>query len=321
MAHKMMQFAQPTAGDVHIDVALSNISTGYKNTGYIADRVFPLVRSDKQSNKYFTWTKDFWFRNYVQKRTPGDIYPEGGLELSSDSFFCDIFHLAFPLTDEETANQDEAVELETTGSEWLADQFMLNREAKIVADFFKTGVWANETTLAGTDQWSDFANSDPENDILTGRQTIQKATAQKVSQLVMGVEVRDQLAQHPLLLEKFKYTSVAILSDSQIAQALGVPSLLVGEAVDNSAVEGATFVGEYMWGKNAMLIHVPTSPGRRTPSAGYTFWWDANGQQMMVPISRIREDNRDRDLLKAKHAFDQKAVGTDLGYIILAAVA
>ena len=313
--------AQPTSGDVHIDVALSNISTAYKNSGYIADQVFPLVRSDKQSNKYFTWTKDFWFRNYVERRTPGDTYPEGGIEVSNTNFYCDLFHLGFSLNDEEMANQDAAIALEQTGSEWLADQFMLNREAKMVTDFFKTGVWANEATLAGANQWSDFANSDPESDILTGKQAIQKATAQKVTKMVLGVEVRDQLAQHPLLLEKYKYTNVAILDDTQIAKGLGVPMLLVGEAIDNSAAEGATFVGEYMWGKNAMLIHTPVTAGLRTPSAGYTFWWDFTGQQLVVPITRIREDNRDRDLLKAKHAFDQKAVGTDLGYIILAAVA
>src|SRR3990172_1925002 len=101
--------AQPTGGDVHIDAALSQINVGYKNSGYIADSIFPLVRSDKQSDKYYIWTKDWWFRNYVQRRTPGDSYPEGALALSNTSYFCDIFHLGFPLNDEDVANQDAAV--------------------------------------------------------------------------------------------------------------------------------------------------------------------------------------------------------------------
>lgn len=313
--------AQPTSSDVHVDAALSNISTGYKNTGYIADTIFPVVPVTKQSDKYFEWTKDFWFRNYVQLRAPGDTYPEGGLELSSSSFFADMYHLAFPINDEDAANQDEAVELEITGSEWLADQFMLNREAKIVADFFKTGVWGTDKTLSGTDQWSDFANSDPEGDIILARQTVQKATAAKITHTVMGKEVRDILGQHPLLLEKYKYTSAANLNDEQIAAALGVPSLTVGEVIDNSAQEGATFSGEYMWGKSVMLLHVAASPGKRVATAGYTFVWKLNGDDLLVSITNVREESRDRNLLKGKHAFDQKAVGTDLGYFLANAVA
>ncbi len=47
-----------TSTDVHIDVALSNVSIGYQNEEYIADQVFPQVSSDKQSNKYYTWDKE-----------------------------------------------------------------------------------------------------------------------------------------------------------------------------------------------------------------------------------------------------------------------
>ncbi len=313
--------AQPTSSDVHVDAALSDVSTGYRNTGYIADEIFPVVMVDKQSDKYFEWTKDFWFRNYVQLRAPGDTYPEGGLELSTSSYFADIFHLSFPINDEEAANQDAAVELEITGAEWIADQFLLNKEAKIVADFFKTGVWGTDKTLSGTDQWSDFANSDPEADTILAAQTIQKSTAAKITHTVMGKEVRDKLGQHPLLLEKYKYTSAANLDDVQLAAALGVPRLTVGEAIANSAQEGATFSGGYMWGKNVMYLHVATNPGKRVPTAGYTFTWPAGAGPMAVVISNVRDDTRDRNLLRGKHAFDQKAVGTDLGYFLASAVA
>ena len=32
-----------TSSDVHIDVALSNISIGYQNEEYIADQIFPQI--------------------------------------------------------------------------------------------------------------------------------------------------------------------------------------------------------------------------------------------------------------------------------------
>jgi hypothetical protein len=45
--------ANPTVNDVHIDGPLANISIAYKNAGYIADQVFPIVTVQKKSDKYF----------------------------------------------------------------------------------------------------------------------------------------------------------------------------------------------------------------------------------------------------------------------------
>ncbi len=314
MAQKGMKFSQPGAQDIHVDTALSNVSVGYRNSGYIADLIFPFVEVLKQSDDLYTWTKDFWFRNNVQKRTPNDTYPEGGLEVSTQKFFADIYHLAFPIADEDVANQDEVIELEITGSEWLADQFMLNREAKVVADFFKTGVWETDKTLTGGDRWDDFANSDPEAEVRLMSRTMQKSTGTKGNVLTIGPEVRDKLAEHPLFLEKYKYTSVSLLDDTQIASVLKIPKIMVGEAVANTAQEGATFSGEFMWGKSALLLQVADRPGRRVPSAGYTFVWTmVDGADLIVQVTNVRDELRDRNVLRGKHAFDQKAVAVDLG--------
>ena len=191
----------------------------------------------------------------------------------------------------------------------------------MVADFFKTGVWGTDNTLAGGDQWSDFANSDPEADIRTASQTIQKSTGSKGNKLIIGPEVRDKLAVHPLLLEVFKYTNTGFLTDQQIMDALKFPGLIVGEAVDNTAQEGATFSGEFMWGKNALMIQVPSTAGRRIPAAGYTFVWTMGGGNLTVQITKKRDDDRDREVMRGKHAYDQKATGTDLGYFFANAVA
>lgn len=310
---------QPGSGDVHVNVALSQISIAFKNRNHIADLISPRVSVDKQSNKYYTWTKDFWFRNYVQKRTPGDTYPEAGLELSTDSYFAEIYHLAFPLPDEVIGNQDAAVDLEMAGSEWLADQFALNREIKARDTYFKTSVWDTDVT-GGTDftKWSDLATSDPIANIRTGQQTVQKSTGIRPMTAVMGQEVLDSIAEHPLLLEKYKYTTpgAAILDTVQIANALKLDRIIVGSAIGNTAQEGATFSGGYIWGDDVLLLHIAQSPGLMTPSACYTFIWDIDNGGLPIQVSRIREDNRDRDLLKAKHAFDEKVVSTALGYFL-----
>lgn len=315
--------AQPTAGDVHVDVPLSNIATAYKNMDYIADLIAKRVPVNKQSDKYYTWTKDFWFRNQVEKRTPGDSYPEAGIELSTDSYFADIYHLAYPIPDEVAGNQDAAVQLEITGAEWLADQFALNREIKLAASIFAASIWGTDKT-GGTDfvVWSDYANSTPIEDVDDGLTAIQGNTGREPNILVVGRQVFDKLKRHPNLIDLYKHTNVGILTPEQVRAALNVQTLLIGNAIRTTSLESASSITySRIWAKHALLMFVPETPGLRVPAATYAFEWDIDGGGLSVPITRVREDLRDRELLRGKHAFDDKIVGTDLGYFFSGAVA
>jgi len=312
--------AQPTPSDVHIDAALSNISIAYRNDSYVAQKVFPIVQVDKQSDKYFIFSKAFWFRNSVERRGPGSRYAEGGLELSSTNYECINKGLSFPLPWESIENQDAAIDLESDGAEWLADQFQLDREIALAAKIFNASAWGTTAGLSGTSMWSDYANSDPISNIETARETVKKAIGRYPNVMLMGAEVWDKLKFHPDLLDIYKHTSVAVLTPDLVAKVFdGIEQLLIGNAIYNSTAEGVAFSGGYIWPKNVLLLYVPKSPSIRTPAAGYTFVWKQNGYA--IAIERVEERLRKRDVLLADHAFDQKVVGSDCGYEITTAVA
>ena len=64
---------QPNINSVHVDAILTNISVAYlqNQDNFIADKVFPVIPVDKKSDKYFTYTKNDWFRDEAQRRAPG----------------------------------------------------------------------------------------------------------------------------------------------------------------------------------------------------------------------------------------------------------
>ena len=311
--------AQPTPTDVHIDAALSNLSIAYKNMGYVADQLFPIVPVDKQSDKYFVWTKDFWFRNYVQERGPGSTYPEGGLELSNVQYVCVNKGLAFPLPWETLDNQDAAIDLETAGADWLAEQFMLDRELALAAALFDASAWTSSTTLSGTSQWNDYATSTPITDVDTGVEAILKLTGVRPNIGFCNEETWNNLKSHPDMLDRFKHTQKGVLAVADVSSVLGIEKLLVGSAIKNTAAEKATFSGNWVWDDNFLLLYSPSSPGLRTPAAGYTFVWRNRG--LTIAVKRIKDDLRSRDVLQGDHAFNQKVTGADLGYEIINAIA
>jgi hypothetical protein len=309
------EFGNPTISDIHIDTALSEIAIGYKNTQFIADQVLPEVTVQKQSDKYYVWDKGSWLTNQVEKRTPGDTFPEGRMKLSNDEYYCDIYHLAYAIPWENKKNQDAVIDLETRGAEWLANQFALNREIQLASAIMAGSVW-DTNPVVGTDfvAWDDEDSSNPPEDVDGWRDTVLKNTGTLPNTLVIGREVFSIVRRHPIILDMYKYTGRGILTEAEVAAALGIDKLLVGNTVRRTTIEGnATQTQAFVWGKNALLLYVPSRPAVNEPSAGYTFVWDIEGSGLSVTISPIVQEERDRDLLKGKHAFDFKVTGTDLG--------
>src|SRR5260370_19721478 len=93
----------PAISDVHIDVALTNISLAFMQdpANFVAGVVFPVVPSPKQSNKYFTFPADYWARTSAAKRDPGAESAGGGHPFSTGNFFADRLgghkHVSGPL--------------------------------------------------------------------------------------------------------------------------------------------------------------------------------------------------------------------------------
>jgi hypothetical protein len=97
---------------------------------------------------------------------------------------------------------------------------------------------------------------------------------------------------------------------------------MVCGAINNTAAEGATVVMAFVQGKHALLVHVPPAPGLLTPSAGYTFLWtgiSTTGQT--VGVRKFRMEDLKADRVEGEIAFDNKVMGTDLGYFFASVVA
>ncbi len=80
------------------------------------------------------------------------------------------------------------------------------------------------------------------------------------------------------------------------------------------SAEGAgTAAQAFVWGKKALLLYVPARPALDEPAAGYTFTWNLEDTGLTVNVIPTRQDDRDRDFLKGKHAFDFKVTASDVG--------
>lgn len=311
--------SRPTSKQVHVDAILSNISIKYQNMMYVADQVFPFVPVSKQSDKYYIFTKADMFRNTARKRAPGTASEGQSFGLSTDSYFCEEVAQHTLLEDEVRDNADSVLGLETAKANFVTDKIMLELEARIETMLMTTGNWDNSTTLAGVNQWSDKDNSNPLSDLETGIDTVEDNTGKKVNTIVMANDVWKALKHHPELLDRLPVTGLRVATIQQLANLLEVDRILVGKAMKNTAQEGQTASYSRIWTKDVWLGHVASAPAKETPTAGYVFVWKREGK--IRGIRRWREENIHSEKIEAFMNYDEKIVGSDLGYVIQSAIA
>lgn len=317
---------QPTQSEVHVDVALTNISVAYLQSqgNFIADKVFPVVPVDKQTNKYFTFTKNDWFRDEAKPRADGTQSAGSGYGLSTASYSCDVFGFHKDVGAQALANQDAAADLERGAVEFVTQRMMVRRELQFVTDYFTTGKWATDKT-GGTDfvKWSDYAGSDPTEDVEAGKEAVLQSTGFMPNTLVLGYQVYRRLKQHPDIKEQFKYTSPESLTPAMLAAYFDIERVLVSQSVYATNVEAETAAMAFTAGKNALLAYVTPTPGLLVPSAGYIFSWQGVSENLGfdIGVSSFYMPKEKAWRYEAETAWDNKLVATDLGYFLASAVA
>jgi len=316
---------QPSINSVHVDAILTNISVAYlqKQENFIADKVFPVVAVDKKSDKYFTYTKNDWFRDEAQRRADGTESAGSGYNLSTGTYSADVWAFHKDVGDQTVANADAPLNPLREATEFVTHRLLLRKELQFVTDFFTTGVWADDVTgVAGTPssgqtkQWSDYSASDPINDIEAAKSEILSNTGMEANTLVLGYEVFRQLKNHPDLVDRIKYTSSQTITEDMLARMFDLDRVLVAKAVKATNNEGASEAYSFAYGKAALLCHVASAPGLLTPSAGYTFSWTgvSGGIGSTIGVSSFRMESLKAERVEAEMAFDNKVIGADLGY-------
>ena len=315
-----------TPSAVHIDQPLSNLTLAYaqEQTNFIADKVFPTVGVQRQSDKYYTYDRANMNRTGdVKKLAPRTEVNRIGMTISNDSYFADVFGLGMDFDEQTLANEDAMLEIRAAGAQTLTTRLMIHREEQFADSFFSAGIWATDNTP--TNLWSDYTNSTPLTDVTTARRTMQLGSGGfKPNTMVVGKEVRDILVNHPDVLARLNggatVTNTALITDAKLAEIFEVENFYVMEAVKNGAAEGLAEANAFIGGKNALLVHTPRTAGLMTPAAGLTFAWNniPGVNNLGVTVESFSDDALKRqqvaEHIQVKMSYDMKVVGADLGY-------
>ena len=322
-----------TPNSVHIDQPLTNLTIAYvqDQANFIADKVFPTVGVQKQSDKYYIYDRDNMNRTGdVKALAPRTEVNRIGMSLSNDSFYADVYGLGMDFDQQTLANEDAALDIRAAGAQTLTNRLLIHREEQFASNFFSASIWGTDNTPSNL--WSDYTNSTPIVDVTNARRTMQlKSGGFKPNTMVVGKEVRDILINHPDILARLNggatVNNTALITNAKLAEIFEVENFYVMEAVKNDSAEGVAESNSFIGGKNALLVHSPASAGLMTPAAGVTFAWNnLDGvNNLGVTVESFSDDALKRqqvaEHIQVKMSYDMKVTGADLGYFFEAVVA
>lgn len=315
------QKAQPTASDVHVNAPLTNISVAYiqDQSLFVADRVFPVVPVQNQSNLYYIFNKEDFLRDEAKPRAPSTESAGGGFNLTTASYAAIVEAFHKDVDDQVRANADSVLSLDTAATKFVTQKLLIRRERRWVASYFTTGVWGTDIT-PGT-LWSAAAGT-PRADVEVGKMAIAGSTGLFPNKLVMGAQVFSALRNSADVRDQFKYTSADSIDEAMLARYFGVDEVLVLKSVFSSSAEGATAATGFTAGKHALLTYTTDAPSLMQPTAGYLFAWAGyTGAINGLRMKRYRMDPINSDRIEGEIAYDMKVVAPALGYFFNSVVA
>lgn len=323
----------PTPGDVHVNTPLTNISIAYmqKASNFVADRIFPNIPVQKQSDLFWTFDQGDFNRDEMKERAPATESEGGDFRVGQDQYYAPVYAFHKDIADEVRANADSVLAPDRMATNFVTNKALIKREKLFVTQFFATGIWGFERAGVASGEtgtqyrrWDDAAST-PIEDVRRAKREMMEQTGFEPNKLVLGRKVYDALLDHPDIIDRLnrgQTTGPAMANKAALAALFEIETIEVMNAVENTAKEGQTAVHQFIGGKHAMFVYAAPEPGMETASAGYTFSWTghlgagARGGR----IRSFRMELIKSDRVEIEMSFVQKKIGGSLGYFFKDAV-
>ena len=323
--------ANPIPSAVHIDVPLTNLAIGiFQDPANFLGTVFPLAPVDKQSNKYWVWDRGDVLRDNLQVRQPGTESAGTEFNVSSSSYYCDVFALHMDLDDQTAANADFDVEARIVRT--LTANLQQHIEQQQIAQLLASGKWGTDQTgtnslSPGANQYTqfDFTGADPGLIIDQLNDTILADTGRRGNTLVLGATAWTKLKRSAAIKDQMKYTTAAVPTEAVVASVLGVDRVIVARGIKATSAKGQTLTTGMTFGaKTGWLGYVEPNASMETASSAFIPVWtglDGASFGAAAPnIYRIEIPEKRVVRYELQIAYDMVITSTLLGKFLASAV-
>lgn len=292
------------------DPVLTKLAQGYHNLELIGEVLMPTVEIDKEAGKIPKFGR-------LAFRLPSTVRNLRGTSNRLDPEDITAIDVALEEHDVEYAidyrEENEAIfSLRQFALNTTQDVIALGREKEVATLALDESKYdsGNKVTLSGTSKITSkqadiFAMFD------TGIRAVKRAIGRKPNVCVIAGDVWAALKEHPAVIEKLKYSQVAIVTPEVFGKLIGIDTVKIGEAVYEESNQLKD-----IWSDAIVLAYVaPRSTERKgtvyEPSYGYTV-----RRQGGLFVDTYKENGGKLEVIRTTDIHKPHLVGSAAGYLI-----
>lgn len=292
------------------DPVLTKLAQGYHNLELICEVLMPTVEIDKEAGKIPKFGR-------LAFRLPSTVRNLRGTSNRLDPEDITAIDVALEEHDVEYAidyrEENEAIfSLRQFALNTTQDVIALGREKEVATLALDESKYdsGNKVTLSGTSKITSkqadiFAMFD------TGIRAVKRAIGRKPNVCVIAGDVWAALKEHPAVIEKLKYSQVAIVTPEVFAKLIGIDTVKIGEAVYEESNQLKD-----IWSDAIVLAYVaPRSTERKgtvyEPSYGYTV-----RRQGGLFVDTYKENGGKLEVIRTTDIHKPHLLGASAGYLI-----
>lgn len=305
-----------------IDPVLTTLAQGFKDPAFVGQTLFPTRTVDKEAGKIPVFGKESWklYQTLRAIRAASNVASLGVVTL--DTFALDEHDLSVPIDYRE--EQESMFNLEQQAVNLASRVLARGLEAEIATLATNPSNYGAHTVdLSGTAQFSYRASDadDPTDVIEVGKEMIRADIGEYPNTLLLGAASYAALKQHPVLVEKIKYSMKGIVTLDLLKEIFGIPNIVVGKS---TYVADTATVFTDLWADVAILAYVANPggggesgvPDLYEPTFGMTLrknGWP-NSDKYTTDGGKVR-------YVRSTDIYLPKIVGAHAGYLIVDTVA
>lgn len=316
----------PNLGAGRVDKPLTNVLLAYRSPQFIAGEMFPAVPNLKEESGLIGKVSNNHLRLVNSKRA---LYDESEHRMEfkytqSDRYQIEYYDESIYTPDRLRDQLQTPFDIRRDASFVLQDVLSLEREQAIATAMTSTSILTQNTTLSGTSQYTDYANSDPRLNFEAARDSVFGLTGSEANAVLMSRKVANVLKGHPFFLDLAKRNAgmnVQNINSAQFVELLKsffeVDYVYIGKTIKITSKEGQTETKANVWGNDVVFFHRAPSPSILRPSFGYSF--ALAGKDKAVKIRRHMNDKG--DIVEVEWAYQDMILDVNCAYLIKDATA
>ena len=299
---------------IRADISQALIEAPQADVGLIGSQLLPLQNVDAKAGTYLKvqLAAGELLSNNALNRESGSNYSRGIRSFASANFATSEFGLEELLPDDASADLNRFFSYESETAKFLLRQLKLSHE-KRVADL----LWNATTPFTIADQTRAVAYTQAlvaTVDIARDVAAAKLALAQygyESNCVAMSANVFELIRRSTLLQNQFfgviSSTGARLLSEAEIAAALGVTNLLVGRAAYNSAGKNKSYTGSFVVPDTKIIVGQVSGGEFTAGGIGRTLVWTGDAAGGFVSES-YRDDARRSQVLRVRMNTDEVVI-------------